>query len=368
MGLFIAFAKLAFKNDCGAFLSRVICSDPPPSGPWYSSVDLRGRQLITEVHPQVTDVLGPDVLLLDNVYGAMIDWDNLDPESDIARLRLGDISNGINFICASVAIIRAFILLKRSISTAEIAPSGRLIGIEGRVGVNMIEEYLWGFNHGRLKIMEPQHDSFISRPERVTPDDAGAYDFTIVDTRLMTVTYIVSDEPPTGVLVMRKRDGLYGQFLCSYDSEQPAFHRQSVFRTDLKGVEDFHKHKGIRLSLDLLTAQASRPTLQNIRPENRQATNRFNDATENSIAADVPKKWRVLIFTYFFLVSLQPPLLPPYEFKSSANQYRSLGYALSFAFAQPWAYFLLSKYSLHKCWFCIASLKGENIPQLCYKD
>ncbi|PCD28444.1 hypothetical protein FGRA07_03583 [Fusarium graminearum] len=317
-----AFAKLAFKNDCGAFLSRVICSDPPPSGPWYISVDLRGRQLITEVHPQVTDVLGPDVLLLDNVYGAMIDWDNLDPESDIARLRLGDISN------------------------------------EGRVGVNMIEEYLWGFNHGRLKIMEPQHDSFISRPERVTPDDAGAYDFTIVDTRLMTVTYIVSDEPPTGVLVLRKRDGLYGQFLCSYDSEQPAFHRQSVFRTDLKGVEDFHKHKGIRLSLDLLTAQASRPTLQNIRPENRQATNRFNDATENSIAADVPKKWRVLIFTYFFLVSLQPPLLPPYEFKSSANQYRSLGYALSFAFAQPWAYFLLSKYSLHKCWFCIASLKG----------
>lgn len=338
-----AFAKLAFKNDCGAFLSRVICFDPPPSGPWYSSVDLRGRQLITEVHPQVTDVLGPDVLLLDNVYGAMIDWDNLDPESDITRLRLGDISNGINFvfvesfvvlclllcflayvlqivptgyhlflstaglilwICACVAIIRAFILLKRSISTAEIAPSGRLIGIEGRVGVNMIEEYLWGFNHGRLKIMEPQHDSCISRPERVTPDDAGAYDFTIVDTRLMTVTYIVSDEPPTAVLVLRKRDGLYGQFLCSYDSEQPAFHRQSVFRTDLKGVEDFHKHKGIRLSLDLLTAQTSRPTLQNIRPENRQATNRFNDATENSIAADVPKKWRVLIFMYFFLVSL----------------------------------------------------------------
>lgn len=337
------FAKLEFKNDCGAFLSRVICSDPPPSGPWYSSVDLRGRQLITEVHPQVTDVLGPDVLLLDNVYGAMIGWDNLDPESDIARLRLGDISNGINFvfvesfvvlclllcflayvlqivptgyhlflstaglilwICASVAIIRAFILLKHSISTAEIAPSGRLIGIEGRVGVNMIEEYLWGFNHGRLKIMEPQHDSFISRPERVTPGDAGTYDFAIVDTRLMTVTYIVSDEPPTAVLVLRKRDGLYGQFLCSHDSEQPAFHRQSVFRTDLKGVEDFHKHKGIRLSLDLLTAQTSRPTLQNIRPENRQATNRFNDATENRIAADVPKKWRVLIFMYFFLVSL----------------------------------------------------------------
>lgn len=337
-----AFAKLAFKNDCGAFLSRVICFDPPPSGPWYSSVDLRGRQLI-EVHPQVTDVLGPDVLLLDNVYGAMIDWDNLDPESDITRLRLGDISNGINFvfvesfvvlclllcflayvlqivptgyelfisiagltlwICAGVAIIRAFILLKRSISAADTAPSGRLIGIEGRVGVNMLEEYLWGFNHGRLKIMEPRHDSFISRPERVTPGDAGAYDFTIVDTRLMTVTYIVSDEPPTAVLVLRKRDGLYGQFLCSYDSEQPAFHRQSVFRTDLKGVEDFHKHKGIRLSLDLLTAQTSRPTLQNIRPENRQATNRFNDATENSIAADVPKKWRVLIFMYFFLVSL----------------------------------------------------------------
>ncbi|CAF3625649.1 unnamed protein product [Fusarium graminearum] len=344
-----AFAKLAFKNDCGAFLSRVICFDPPPSGPWYSSVDLRGRQLITEVHPQVTDVLGPDVLLLDNVYGAMIDWDNLDPESDITRLRLGDISNGINFvfvesfvvlclllcflayvlqivptgyhlflstaglilwICACVAIIRAFILLKRSISTAEIAPSGRLIGIEGRVGVNMIEEYLWGFNHGRLKIMEPQHDSCISRPERVTPDDAGAYDFTIVDTRLMTVTYIVSDEPPTAVLVLRKRDGLYGQFLCSYDSEQPAFHRQSVFRTDLKGVEDFHKHKGIRLSLDLLTAQTSRPTLQNIRPENRQATNRFNDATENSIAADVPKKWRVLIFMYFFLINLRLIALP----------------------------------------------------------
>lgn len=392
-----AFAKLAFKNDCGAFLSRVICFDPPPSGPWYSSVDLRGRQLI-EVHPQVTDVLGPDVLLLDNVYGAMIDWDNLDPESDITRLRLGDICNGINFvfvesfvvlclllcflafvlkivpagyelfisiagltlwICASVAIIRAFILLKRSISAAGIAPSGRLIGIEGRVGVNMIEEYLWGFNHGRLKIMEPRHDSFISRPERVTPGDAGAYDFTIVDTRLMTITYIVSDEPPTAVLVLRKRDGLYGQFLCSYDSEQQAFHRQSVFRKDLKGVEDFHKHKGIRLSLDLLTAQTSRPTLQNIRPEeNRRATNLFNDASEKSIAVDVPKKWRVLIFMYFFLVSLQPPLLPPYKFESSANQHRSHGYAMSFAIAQPWAYFLSSKYSLHKCWFCIASLKG----------
>ncbi|QPC71907.1 hypothetical protein HYE68_002659 [Fusarium pseudograminearum] len=391
-----AFAKLAFENDCGAFLSRVICFDPPPSGPWYSSVDLRGRQLI-EVHPQVTDVLGPDVLLLDNVYGAMIDWDNLDPESDITRLRLGDISNGINFvfvesfvvlclllcflafvlkivptgyelfisiaglilwICASVAIIRTFILLKRSISASSTAPSGRLIGIEGRVGVKMIEEYLWGFNHGRLKIMEPRHDSFISRPERVTPGDAGAYDFTIVDTRLMTITYIVSDEPPTAVLVLRKRDGLYGQFLCSYNSEQQAFHRQSVFRTDLKGVEDFHKHKGIRLSLDLLTAQTSRPTLQNIRPDNRRATNRFNDATEKSIAADMPKRWRVLIFMYFFLISLQPPLLPPYEFESSANQYRSLGYAMSFAIAQPWAYFLLSKYSLHKCWFCIASLKG----------
>ncbi|KAF0639190.1 hypothetical protein FPSE5266_10849 [Fusarium pseudograminearum] len=245
-----AFAKLAFKNDCGAFLSRVICFDPPPSGPWYSSVDLRGRQLI-EVHPQVTDVLGPDVLLLDNVYGAMIDWDNLDPESDITRLRLGDIYNGINFvfvesfvvlclllcflafvlkivptgyelfisiaglilwICASVAIIRTFILLKSSISAAGTAPSGRLIGIEGRVSVNMIEEYLWGFNHGRLKIMEPQQDSFISRPERVTPGDAGAYDFTIVDTRLMTITYIVSDEPPTAVLVLRKRDDLEADF------------------------------------------------------------------------------------------------------------------------------------------------------------
>ncbi|KAF4943191.1 hypothetical protein FGADI_13570 [Fusarium gaditjirri] len=290
-----AFAKLAFKNDCGAFLNRVICLDPPPDGPWCNSADLRDRQL-SDVHPRVTDILGPDIVLLDNVYGAMINWDNLDPESALEgivpvntfaaslvralaivslivcipgrRSRYDDQDRLFIFvlgyflrICTGLAAIVSLILLNRSISATGVAPSGRLIGIEGRVDASTVEKYLWGFNHGRLKVTEPQRYSDTPRQEQATPGAAGDYAFTIVDTRLMTVTHIVSDEPPTAVLVLRKRDGL----------------------------ENLSKHSGIRLSLSLSIAKTSEPTLQSIRPvENPQPSDHINDNSGDSIALKAP--------------------------------------------------------------------------------
>ncbi|KAM0425394.1 hypothetical protein ACHAPT_009451 [Fusarium lateritium] len=78
---FQAFAKLYLANKNEACLARVICLATKPGAPWHDTADQWGAQL-DDIQPmcKVSEVLDADTVRLDEVHGATIHWDNLEPE------------------------------------------------------------------------------------------------------------------------------------------------------------------------------------------------------------------------------------------------------------------------------------------------
>ncbi|KAL1883283.1 hypothetical protein Daus18300_000341 [Diaporthe australafricana] len=298
---FQAFAKLSLANDSGAFLERLICLAPRPGAPWHQTEDRWGVKL-SDIHPnnKVYGVLGSDVILLDGVFGATIQWDDLQPEPVIDRksgkfLRFWILMTFslclviplaiALFYCAialtaflfttaspfsapvdALAIILGCGLLLMAIM-AILAPvvlitsrgkprqpfKSRLIGIEGTVDAGTVEKHLWGFNHGNLidttlSSYRDVDETNGSAPSRLSAGE-DEFAFTLVDTYLMTVTHCRSTLPPTAMLICGQDSGMQRTLLCSYDWRTQTFHRQTVLRVSRQGLDQLHRVDRIRFSL-----------------------------------------------------------------------------------------------------------------------
>ncbi|KAK2603327.1 hypothetical protein N8I77_009792 [Diaporthe amygdali] len=296
---FQAFAKLSLANDSGAFLERLICLAPKPGAPWHQTEDHWGVRL-SDIHPnnKVYGVLASDTILLDGVFGATIQWDDLRPEPVIDRRSGKFLTFYIMMafaLCLMMPLMCAFFYtsnaLTRSLFTAAasaptsalsiilgcglslmailagLAPlvlitsrgspkqpfKARLIGIEGMVDAGTVEKHLWGFNHGNLVDTTPSSYRDVDEPHE-SPSPALApgeneSSFTLVDTYLMTVTHYRCSLPPTAMLIFGQEDGMQRTLLCSYNWRTETFHRQTVLRVNRQGLDQMHRVDRIRFSL-----------------------------------------------------------------------------------------------------------------------
>lgn len=290
---FVAFAKLSLANDAGAFLERLVCLAPGPGAPWHQTEDRWGVRL-SDIHPnnRVSEVLGPDTILLDGVLGASIHWDELRPEPVVDRRSGRLLSFYVTMAFAlcllipvSCAIFYALLLpypplepapptsiifgigLSVMAITAVLTPlvlissrasskqpfRARLIGIEGMVDAGTVEKHLWGFNHGNLVDATPSSYSDANQPHRSSspPLSGGENDplFTLVDTYLMTVAHFRCSVPPTAMMILGQDAGMSRTVLCSYDWRTQKFHRQVVLRVSRPGLDQVHRVDRIRFSL-----------------------------------------------------------------------------------------------------------------------
>lgn len=296
---FQAFAKLSLANDSGAFLERLICLAPRPGAPWHQTEDRWGVKL-SDIHPNnnVYGVLASDTILLDGVFGATIQWDELRPEPVIDRKSGKFLTFYIMMAFALCAVISAWCIFFYTVSRltgppftatpsaptsaltiilgcglslmailAALAPvvlitsrtspkqpfKARLIGIEGTVDGGTIEKHLWGFNHGNLVDTTPSSYSDADEPHRSSslPLSPGENEssFTLVDTYLMTVTHFRCSLPPTAMLIFGQEAGMQRAILCSYNWRTQTFHRQTVLRVNRQGLDQMHRVDRIPFSL-----------------------------------------------------------------------------------------------------------------------
>ncbi|RBR26096.1 uncharacterized protein FIESC28_01124 [Fusarium coffeatum] len=404
---FQAFARLALENECGAFLNRLICINTPAGAPWHDTTDSLGADF-RDIHATstVTNILGTDTVLLDDVAGAIIEWDNLNPSSTPGsfnplnffsaaylrsvvfvsligygvRLLAGrDLNDFPSTICLALALLfivigatlAPTILTSCSRSKAEELLGSRLIGIEGHPSAAAIEKHICGFNHGRFKATNLEPYSDMLEHQQSTQSPAGKYAFTLVETRMMTVTHFYSAEPPAAVLILGEVNGAYREILCSYDTQQHVFRRQSVLRTSRRGIGHYSRASNVLFSLGLVSQSLNHAPVNNHSGESHQADGRVNDASEAVIDQEALKEkdWpgcrRVeLLFIYLFMVTLLSDSNWWYGPSQPGFQFGAIFYAASFTLAQPASYFLLSRVSILRCWSSIALLKGLHFIPL----
>ncbi|OBR16118.1 hypothetical protein CH63R_01298 [Colletotrichum higginsianum IMI 349063] len=291
---FQAFAKLSLANDSGAFLSRLVCLAPAQQdAPWHQTGDRWGVKL-SDIYPScnVSGVAGREAVMLDGVHGATIHWDRVDPEPlfgqdakfvfawlllvQMVCLSAPMALLAMTYIVSllSVAKLKAFLVIyfwtlpavglvalaspmvligsRRRLSQPK---KSRLLGIEGIVDAGRISRYLWGFDHGDLTTVTPPSYSDVddgvqtATPPPPSSHRLGEHGFTLVDTRLLTVTHFYCSQPPVAMFVCGSEGGKQRTLLCSYDWRTQTYHRQSVLRVARRGLDQFHLVDGVRLSL-----------------------------------------------------------------------------------------------------------------------
>lgn len=238
-------------------------------------------------------------LSLYGAYGATIHWDSLDPicfRTDfpligrrwaIILLRLPAIwiFMAISFVCpnglmqsigkssegtivytflASVTFFPSVIgllavpaIVKSSRFGALRSTQARFVGIEGDVAIGIIERYLFGFNHGRLR--ESEDSSTLTRSryyDNPTTADTNSHEdtpgmqlFTLVDTYTMTVTRFLAERPPVAVLVGSQDKGMQRAVLYSYEHRTRTFCRQTVLRMKSAVLERMVRMDRVRFTL-----------------------------------------------------------------------------------------------------------------------
>lgn len=277
---FQAFARLAIANDCALIISRLVCLSIVPRAPWYR-MDDEWRTKLREIHPfgNVRGVLGPETVVVENVFGTTIHWDNLDAEPyfnqkmDIfeTALHFGpwlwtSVLPG-SFIGVVIFLAKPFIylhlsligllsfLLPIAIIRSRRQPHSplvpRLLGIEGFVRASAVEHYLWGFNHGFLEDETPQiyMDSPDTNDAMSVSSEPGQFSFTLVDTQAHKVIHLNCDMPPVAILVCGEENEMHRALLCSYDWRTQTYHRQQVLRLDHLKLDKMRLIERVRLSL-----------------------------------------------------------------------------------------------------------------------
>ncbi|KAK1585188.1 uncharacterized protein LY79DRAFT_277025 [Colletotrichum navitas] len=322
---FQAFVKLSLANNSGAFLSRLLCLAPGQGAPWHRVEDRWGVAL-SDIYP-ISKVSGPtdsEAIILDGVYGATIHWDKIDAEPWFGRnakfitpwlavvqinvfivsvtflvsvYTVVNISEWMrshdswqmekvffrlySWILPGVGLIAGTLCIVVIASRCQPQPPHkcRLFGMEGIVAASKVAEYLWGFDHGELTTVTSlsYSDTRDSRqplmPSQCFPrQEENA--FTLVDTKMMTVTHLHCSHPPVAMLVCGSERGVQRSLLCSYNWSTQTFHRQAVLRVARQGLDQLHLIDGVRFSLaphpdanTSLPEDASNSTLRSPRPQ-----------------------------------------------------------------------------------------------------
>lgn len=311
---FQAFARLSLANDGGAFLSRMLCLLPPNQDDhddhavWYDNVkDVWGAR-IRDVHPssRVVKIAADarDTLVLDGAPSAAVRWDAFDADA----LRQGEMprsqllvallvwSAGFGLGAIGVLCLAARVMEEERVSfrgrflygslmciaifglPALLAPllylwhqrgsqrrdmQAQLVGLEGHVDAGAVERHLWGHDNGLLTLVATDDDSGF-----LDDDDGGSstgavpqqqrrrrqlrerFNFTLVDTHMMTVRHIAACKPPVAVFAMGSGGG-GGQraMLCSYDWRDDTFERTTVIRVDDAMVDQMRRINQFRVRL-----------------------------------------------------------------------------------------------------------------------
>ncbi|KAJ4357257.1 uncharacterized protein N0V89_001832 [Didymosphaeria variabile] len=315
---FQAFVKLSLANDSGAFLERLICLSPSPGASWHETADRWGVKL-SDVQPinKVTGVVASDIILLDGVYGAVIEWDNLKAEALVDTRRLSqllmmfniysvtltrtaflvgltvtmvisstrsgvamDPRNWIIYVLPFVTVFALFaphlLVSIRSSTGKPLKP--RLIGIEGMADASTVETYLWGFNHGRFKSTTPQSYSDTPGRPQASSTAAGDFLFTLVDTYMMTVTHFHCQVPPVAMLLLGEETEMQRAVLCSYYWRQQTFHRQTVLREGPRDLDQMHRINKVRFSLSQSPQGSNQPLNVGVSEANHEVDIEVNTA------------------------------------------------------------------------------------------
>ncbi|KAI8676103.1 hypothetical protein NCS56_00497200 [Fusarium sp. Ph1] len=405
---FQAFAKLCLANKSDACLVQLISLAPQPGAPWHDMADRWGAKL-RDISPtcRVSEVLGPTTIRLDGVHGATIHWDNLDPEplfdNETSKYRSGIFAIGItwsamltrlayiflvilwfvegpdhcdevtpmiawvNHIAGAFALFAPILLLSsRGAWKSTVKP--RLIGIEGRANAASLEKQLWGFNHGRLQDTTPQSytDTDDSGLSRVTPKTDGDFSFSLVDTRMMTLTHFRCQLPPVAMFICGEEDGgTQRALLCSYDWRQKTFQRQTTFRRQTGGrrsLDQMHYMDGIRFSLPppskKLPPESAINTIQSVSQTDLEANSADPEGADEEILEDRSRMWIAeVIFFIICIIAVNMDGSSGHFLNLEVHPTYGLTYTASFLIVQPLAYLVLTRVSLARAFRYIVMFK-----------
>jgi len=290
---FQAFARLSLANDSHKLLERLACVMPKyPHLPWHDTRDHWDAQLwdiYTEC--QVAGIGENDSIILDGAYGASVLWERFEQvhyaAKDSFRRQICRIALRLTLLMFLIGIVMALmlkgsgydgigiVLLLLALVITSASPylvrvlySGKLwntqalfFGFEGYMDIATIETHIFGANmnrlswspygsplsrhkpgkHGECIGLDPTTDAttkesveatYRLKKDKVRPNSRRI--FTLIDTFNMTVTLFEAERPPVAVLVCGSEGGMQRAILCSYDSINNTFCRESVLRMDTK--------------------------------------------------------------------------------------------------------------------------------------
>ncbi|KAE9376003.1 hypothetical protein N431DRAFT_333129, partial [Stipitochalara longipes BDJ] len=275
---FEAFAKLSLANDSNKLLERLICMLPPEiNSPWHDMQDIWGAKL-WDIDPrcQVAGIAENQTVILDGAYAATIQWHSLAPVAFIKRatfwrtvlkfsirtspaflattiglLAIGSRHATLNgtevagifmLLFTAILVLASPYILLLSYKGKLWSTQAELFGTEGVADISLVERFLFGFDHKRLKWST--HSSLLSRHRPNSHDECIPFPpdtatmqllpeqrlFTLIDTYTMTATVFASERPSTTVMICGSEGGLQRAVLCSYEWQTQTFKRDGVLR------------------------------------------------------------------------------------------------------------------------------------------
>ena len=289
---FQAFTRLSLANDSDLLLERLICMLPYSlNDPWYSTADQWGVSL-WDILPKchVCGIGEEDTVILDGIRGAPIQW-SFAPVIIRRRETLIRKISRYTFRLTPVFILLSLVFFIFGSSTGapkiqtgfyafasavlgiawimvSLAPlliltfyHGKvweaqpwLFGVEGYMGIETLEENIFGNYRGRLRWSvassifsrheeEKNHAGFCKGVDpRKDPETEGRIRkalnsrngeekiFTLVDTVSMTATLFSAAKPPIAALVCGEEGGMQRALLCSYEWKTNNLYRETVIR------------------------------------------------------------------------------------------------------------------------------------------
>jgi hypothetical protein len=318
---FEAFARLSLANDSDQLLERLICLLPKSrEQKWRDLQDEWDRPLwdITP-HCQVAGIGKNNTVILDGAFGATIRWHSLANVAFLKRetavrtvlkflfrfapfwLLLGAVLVGTSpkpgthrfpngyggfivyktSINANIVIGGFFVafgllillaspyLLLRLYRGKFWGTQAWFFGIEGYVPIGKVEEFLFGFNHNRLKWstngsklshhmrnefdecvpVEPDPTALSVELEDRRKKGSKERLSMLVCTYTMTATLFWAERPPVAVLVCGREGGMQRAVLCSYDWKTQTFFRETVVRMKTVILERMFRVDRFRFAL-----------------------------------------------------------------------------------------------------------------------
>ncbi|KAF2084847.1 hypothetical protein K490DRAFT_47991 [Saccharata proteae CBS 121410] len=326
---FEAFARLSLANHSD-LLERMVCMLPVgkhgKKPEWHDLKDAWGVKLWDiEPYCQVAGIVDDEAIALDGAHGATIKWHCLNPVPTFKRPRLirtcakillrsvpayfilglaftiqglqmkkpvpvdddGDyevnpaasawLAAGLTFLIPGLVVFLAAPAMLFDIYHGKFwSTQAMFYGIEGFADVGTIEEYLFGFNHGRIKwstsgTMLSRHH--LNKHGECIPDapmpcdnvrkDSNGNDaqrlFTLVDTFTLTAYCFYAERPPTALIVCGKEGGMQRALLCSYDWRLRMFCRETVLRMDTMILDRMSRVRKFRFALRRLPDNKEKP-------------------------------------------------------------------------------------------------------------